>query len=232
LNGPLISVILPVYKQADHIAEIVNGYATALQRSGVRFELLLVVNGSPTDGTRAACDALAATNDRIKVHEEALGGWGRAVKRGIAEAAGDLICYTNSARTTDRELLLALVYARAFPETIVKANRRIRESFTRRLGSLLYNLECRLLFDLSVWDVNGTPKVFPRQYAPLMALQSDDDIIDAEFNALCRANDYPIIEIPIFSSRRHGGKSTTNYGSALNMYLGAYRLYTRKKSNR
>jgi hypothetical protein len=44
----------------------------------------------------------------------------------------------------------------------VKANRKIRDHWSRRLGSLLYNLECRALFDLSVWDVNGTPKVFPR----------------------------------------------------------------------
>ncbi len=224
MNDLLVSIVLPVYKQADHIAEIVNGYDAALSRAGLRFEIVLVVNGSPRDGSRAACDTLARANGHVAVYEEALGGWGRAVKRGIAEANGDLICYTNSARTTDRELVLALLYARSFPETIVKANRRIRESVTRRLGSLLYNLECRLLFDLSAWDVNGTPKVFPKQYAPLLALQSDDDLIDAEFNAICRRNEYPMIEIPIFSTRRHGGKSTTNYRSAFKMYIGAVRL--------
>ena len=55
-----------------------------------------------------------------------------------------------------------LLYAAAYPNVVVKANRKIREHWTRRLGSLLYNLECRALFDLSNWDVNGTPKVFPR----------------------------------------------------------------------
>ena len=33
-----------------------------------------------------------------------------------------------------------------------------------------------------------------------------------------------MLEVPTFSSRRHGGKSTTNLGSAWNMYIGAYRL--------
>ena len=170
---------------------------------------------------------MAATNPAIRVFEENPGGWGKAVKRGIAEATGDLICYTNSARTTERELILAVLYARAFPDTIVKANRRIRESLPRRAVSLLYNLECRFLFDLSAWDVNGTPKVFPRAYAALLNLTSDNDLIDAEFNAICRRNDYPMIEIPIFSTRRHGGKSTTNWRSAFKMYVGAVELRRR-----
>ena len=57
------------------------------------------------------------------------------------------------------------------PSVVLKANRRIRESRRRRLGSLLYNIECRALFDLSVWDINGTPKIFPRSFDALRALQ-------------------------------------------------------------
>jgi hypothetical protein len=108
---------------------------------------------------------------------------------------------------------------------VIKANRKIRESFQRRAGSLLYNLECRALFDLSQWDINGTPKVFPRAFDKLMALSREDDLIDAEFNAICRREGYAMLEVPIFSSRRHGGKSTTNYGSAVKMYTGAYALW-------
>jgi glycosyltransferase involved in cell wall biosynthesis len=230
LTGPLVSIILPIYKQADHIAEIVDRFLDALRRSDVRFEILLVVNGSPPDGSRAACDVIAAREPAVLVFEEARAGWGRAVKRGIRESRGELICYTNSARTTERELLLSILYARAFPDTIVKANRRIRESAVRRIGSLLYNLECRTLFDLSVWDINGTPKVFPREYRELLALDSDDDIIDLEFNVVCRERSFPMIEVPIFSSRRHGGKSTTNYGSALRMYAGAYLLFRKRRA--
>ena len=48
----------------------------------------------------------------------------------------------------------------------MKANRKIRDNWRRRLGSLLYNLECRALFDLANWDINGTPKVFPRALRP------------------------------------------------------------------
>ncbi len=223
MTAPSFSIVLPVYNQADHVGEIVEGYERALATAGIDHELLLVVNGS-RDGSLDVCNGLAERFPAVRVFAEERGGWGRAVKRGIREARGTLLCYTNSARTTDRDLILLLLYARAFPNTVVKANRKIRESFQRRIGSLLYNIECRTLFDLSCWDINGTPKVFPRAFEALLELQRDDDMIDAEFNAVCRRREYPMIEVPIFSARRHGGKSTTNYGSAVGMYVGAYRL--------
>lgn len=225
MSEPAFSIVLPVYNQADHIGAIVDGYARALDAAAIEHELLLVVNGMQRDATPAVCEELARNYPAVRAVREPRGGWGRAVKRGIAESHGTSICYTNSARTTDRDLTLMLLYARAFPDVVVKANRKIRESLPRRIGSLLYNIECRTLFDLSSWDVNGTPKIFPRAFAELLELRSDDDLIDAEFNAVVRRCEYPMIEVPIFSTRRHGGKSTTGYASALRMYAGAFRLY-------
>lgn len=233
MTDPAFSIILPVYNQADHIGEIVDGYERALAAAGINHELLLVVNGTQRDASLTTCETLAVRHPTVRAVSEPAGGWGRAVKRGIRESRGASICYTNSARTTDRDLTLLLLYARAFPDVVIKANRKIRESLPRRVGSLLYNIECRTLFDLSSWDINGTPKVFPRSFQALLELQSDDDLIDAEFNAVSRRCEYPMIEVPIFSARRHGGRSTTNYGSAFRMYAGAYRLFrTLRRSGR
>ena len=43
----------------------------------------------------------------------------------------------------------------------------------------------------------------------------------------CRRESYPMVEVPIFSHRRHGGASTTTLRSALRMYLGAIELWRR-----
>jgi hypothetical protein len=86
-------------------------------------------------------------------------------------------------------------------------------------------LECRALFDLPYWDVNGTPKVFSRKLSRLLELTRNDDLIDLEFNIISRQQGYPVIEIPIFSSRRHSGSSTTSMKSAFRMYLGAWQMY-------
>jgi len=228
MTGTLASIVLPVHDQADHLGGVVEDYVAALDRLPLAYELVLVPNAC-RDETPAVARALAERHAGVRVVESDLGGWGRAVRLGLSAAHGSLLCYTNSARTAPEELTLALLYALAHPDVVVKANRKIRERWMRRLGSLLYNLECRALFDLACWDVNGTPKVFPRTMTGLLALSRDDDLIDAEFAAICRREGYPMLEVPIFSSRRHGGKSTTNLRSASRMYLGAYRLWRERR---
>jgi glycosyltransferase involved in cell wall biosynthesis len=225
----LISVILPVYNQADHIVKIVPEYIEALSHIRHPHELVLVVNGS-RDRSLEVCNSLAERYPNVRVLHSETGGWGLAVRLGLEHARGDVIAYTNSARTTPQDLALMVLSALANPHTVIKANRKIRESWRRRLGSLLYNLECRALFDLPQWDINGTPKVFPRELDRLMALTRSDDLIDLEFNVICRQEGYRMLEVPIISTQRHGGRSTTNYASALKMYLGAYQMWRQTRA--
>lgn len=220
----LASVVLPVYNQADHIEEVLKGYVEDLDRLKTPYELLPVVNGPRRDNSLEICRDLESRFPAIRTVCIDQGGWGRAVRAGLAEARGDLLCYSNSARTTGKDLLLCLMYGSAHEGSVIKANRKIRENWKRRLGSLLYNLECRALYDLPYWDVNGTPKVFYRSHQPLMSLRSDGDLIDLEFNAICRVYEYPVLEVPIFSTSRHSGRSTTKLSSAYRMYIGAWNL--------
>lgn len=217
----MTSIVLPVYNQADHVGGVVEGYLDALRVVPGSFEIILVPNGC-RDNSVTICQELDAKNEEIRCEESSKAGWGAAVIHGLALAKGEHLCYTNLARTTAADLQLIVLYSIANPQVVIKANRKIRESFWRRLGSLLYNLECRALFDLSWWDVNGTPKIFPRGFDALTKLTRPDDLIDLEFSVICREMDYPMLEVPILSSARHGGKSTTKLTSAYKLYRGAY----------
>jgi dolichol-phosphate mannosyltransferase len=225
----LVSLILPVYNQGAHITRIVSQYSTFLSSIKTPYEMLIITNGC-TDSSFDICQKLSQENPAIRVINIESGGWGLAVITGIAQAKGDLICYTNTARTGPQELALTLLYALSNPGVIIKANRKIRESGMRRFGSLLFNLECRAFFDLYYWDVNGTPKIFPRENVRLLNLQRTDDLIDLEFNIICQEEQYPVLEVPLFSYRRHGGKSTTRFGSAYKMYLGAFQMWLQRRS--
>jgi len=229
-KSPQISIVLPVHNQGDHIADVLRSYLAVLQQAELDFELVLVVNGKQRDASLERCQEVAAADRRVRVHVTEKGGWGWAVRQGLALSRGACLCYTNSARTRAEDLLLFLLYARAYPAVVVKANRKIRASVRRRLGSVLYNFECRALFDLASWDVNGTPKVFPRSFSHLLNLTRDDDLIDLEFAIICAREKYPLIEIPIVSTTRHGGKSTTNMRSAIRMYIGALKMFHNAKN--
>jgi len=228
--SPLASIVLPVYGQAEHIGRVIEEFDVALQALRIRHEFVLVVNGS-ADASLDICQAIAATNPAARTLYTPLKGWGRAVKMGLEASRGDILCYTNSARTEARELALVLLHAALDPRVVVKATRKIRESGWRRIGSLLYNLECRALFDLAGWDINGTPKAFPRQFDRLLALTRTDDLIDLEFAITCREHGYPVLEAPTFSVLRHGGRSTTTVGTAWRLYSGAFDLWRERRRN-
>jgi undecaprenyl-phosphate 4-deoxy-4-formamido-L-arabinose transferase len=222
----LVSVVLPVYNQADHIAGVVESYLPVLGRVAPEHEVVLVTNNC-RDASVEICTELAERHPAVVTIDLEQGGWGRAVKAGLRAARGDTLCYTNSARTSPEMLALILSYSSGYPDVVLKANRRMRDSVLRRLGSVGYNLEARTLFGLAVWDVNGTPKVFPRRFERLLELRRDDDLIDLEFVAVCTREGYPLVEVPVLATTRHGGESTTRLKSALRMYRGAVALRRR-----
>jgi glycosyltransferase involved in cell wall biosynthesis len=221
---PKLSLILPVYNQADHIAKVVRDYATTLEKLGASHEILLVCNGS-TDNTNTVCADLAASLPTVRCVTIDERGWGRAVRAGVSAARGELLCYTNAARTQPNDLGRLFKLALCNPNGVTKAVRTVRRSKVRRVGSLLYNELCTRLLDLRANDVNGTPKVFPGRVDSLRALTRNDDLIDLEFMWICRCNNLAVTEVPLHTDERHGGKSTTTWKSAWRLYIGAIRFW-------
>ena len=227
-----LSIVLPVYNQADHIGHVVRGHLAALNDMPAPFELLLVVNGC-RDNSLDVCNELAAQSPLVKVVFSEPGGWGLAVRLGLKSAQGDLLCYTNSARTSSEALRNILDIALDSPTKVIKARRTDRGGIARRFGSWLFNTECGILFGVKSKDVNGTPKCFPRDMYPLHELlEENGDLIDAEFLAHCRRLKAEVIEAPITASARHGGKSTTSLKTARGLLLGAPKLWRRMRGNR
>ncbi|MDP3940863.1 MAG: glycosyltransferase [bacterium] len=225
-NGLLFSIILPVYKQESHIVPLLQEFIKGLQKITKQYELLVIINGPASNEYKRLVE-FAKPRDFIRAFYLDRAGWGRAVKFGISKAKGRYICYTNSARTNVADLLQMLSYSKNNKDVVVKATRIIRESWMRKFGSILYNLENRFLLKTPVWDVNGTPKVFPKNLLKKITLDSENDLIDAELMVKCFRNHIPILEVPVLFTKRKGGKSTTNLLSAFRMYLGLLELKKR-----
>jgi hypothetical protein len=220
---PDISVVVPLEREQLGLTDVLDGYVAeldALQRS---WEMLVVPASATID---EPSEQWLAGHDRVRVLP-ACGGWGAAVRAGLAAGRGDVLCYLNWPRTSASSLAEMLRLALRNPKLVLRANRRTRDTRLQRLGSLLYNLECRLLLQIPVWDVNGTPKVFPRCFDRLLALSSQDELLDAEFACVCEQAGYPVIELPIEATLQGGTSQRTGYGAALKMYLEVPRLRAR-----
>lgn len=221
---PHASLVLPIHNQAEHVTQVVQSFLAELAKLDRPTELVLVPNGC-RDASPERCVELAEQHPgTVQVVSLDKGGWGRAVNAGLEAARGELVGYTNSARTTPATAMLMLAYAFAYPDVVLKATRRSREGVTRKLGSVVYNFECRRLFDLATWDVDGTPKLFPRSFHHLLQIDSRSDLFDLELLRACRYAGYPVIEVPVQTTDRFGGRSTTRWSTAARMLWGAYRL--------
>jgi glycosyltransferase involved in cell wall biosynthesis len=221
---PAFSIVLPVHNQADHLEEVMARYRSVFL--GKPWEIILVPNAC-RDHSLRLCRRIAARDRRIRVVENARGGWGLSVRMGLAVAGGTLVGYTNSARTDPEVIPPLLRMARDSQGALVKLSRHRRGQWTREWGSALYNLECRLLLGTALHDVNGTPKIFPKRFLKAMTLSSDGDLLDAELIAWCRHLRIPILELRHEGGGRFGGKSTTGFHSAYRMYRGVWELRKR-----
>ena len=217
------SVVLPCRDQEDHIAAVLRSYAAPLAATGAQYELVVVPNAC-TDRTADVVREVADADPRIRVVENPRGGWGLSVLTGLAAARGSLLSYTNSARTDPAHVVAVLELCRARARCVAKVRREKRGAPLREAGSWLFNLEGRLLFGIPARDVNGTPKAFPRAVFDELRLFSEGDLLDLELLAKATRRGIPILELPVEGFRRHGGRSSTNLGTAVGLYAGALKL--------
>jgi glycosyltransferase involved in cell wall biosynthesis len=137
-----VSVIIPAYNEAAHVAEQIRDVERVLKTTGWAFEIIVVDDGS-TDGT---ADAASATGVRI-LRRRPNRGYGAALKLGIHAARYDWILITDADGTYPSEAIPELLAASATNAMVVGARtgthvqmpleRRPAKWFLRRLASYL-----------------------------------------------------------------------------------------------
>jgi hypothetical protein len=214
----LVSLALPVANQADHIERVVDGHLAAVAELPCQVEFILAVNNS-TDDSLGACRSLAERHPSEVTVVTTPPGWGNAVRGGLAIARGDVIGFTNSARTQTQDVVRAIDHALIDTNSLVKGWRAFRTyPLSRLVGSRLFNIECRLLFGLHSLDVNGNPKLWSRRVLPPDLLTEPGSFLDAEILILARRRRVPVLEFPVTCTDRHGGTSMTGLRLAMALY--------------
>ena len=108
-NDPLVSVVLPVFNELDVLETLVEAISTSCRNIRCRFEIVFVNDGS-SDGSTEKLDALATSNDFVRVvHFSRNFGHQPAVQAGIVHASGDAIVLMDSDMQDDPEAISQFV---------------------------------------------------------------------------------------------------------------------------
>jgi len=201
--------VVPLYNEEATVFQIVSELIAELGHSGSVFELVLVENGS-LDGTGGEIKRLRSLHCEVShVRVGRNEGYGLGVLAGLAAAAGRTVGFMGGdGQTAARDARRIWDVARENPDSLVKA-RRIRrfDGPHRRWNSAVFNRLMRLCFGRISSDVNGTPKLFPRDWLPVLRLSSKDWFLDAEVLLKAAALGKRIVEVDVTFGKRSGGRS-------------------------
>ena len=227
---PDLSLAMPCYNEADCLNQTVPPLVTAFHAAGIDLELVLVDNGS-VDQTSTVIDGLIARGLPVrKVTVPVNRGQGLGIRTGLDACRGRHIGYLAADGQVAPESVL-LIYRAALAagdRTIAKVRRRFRpDSLTRKIISILYNVGMLIVFPgMPSMDVNGSPRILPREILPLMELQSSDWFLEAEIMLKVQYLRLMVIEIDVPGHLRKGGNSNVKAGTVVEFVRNIIRYRT------
>jgi len=161
-----ISIIMPAYNEAVHIASSIDETAKAFNNFGYSWELIVMDDGS-SDDTFERAAALCEKYPQLIVKKNPFNlGKGRAIKKAVHYITGDYVLFLDA----DMDLhpnqfpalfdIMRLNNADIVIGSKLHPNSIVRYPLQRRIISLVYYLLVRVLFNLPCHDTQTGLKLF------------------------------------------------------------------------
>ncbi len=199
---PDLSVVIPVYDEAERIVPTIASIVGHLAGSDLEFEIVVSDDGS-TDGTPDLVRGLGLRN--VVVLDPGVNrGKGAAVRAGVLAAGGRLILFTDADLSTPIEELDTMIEAAREADVVIgsraaKGAEEAEKGPVRRLLSWGARLLARTGLGLDVTDTQCGFKLFRRDAArALFAAQRIDGFsFDAELLFLAARLGLRVEEVPV-----------------------------------
>ncbi len=200
-----LSVVIPAYNEENRLPKTLEAVSAYLS-GRYDYEIIVVDDGS-TDKTSGICSRFFKSGGRGRIIKNSHNrGKGFSVRRGMLEAAGDLILFSDADLSTpirEVEKLLRAVEAgadiavgsRGLPESDV----RVHQRFLRESMGKCFNLVVRFAAVRGIRDTQCGFKLFGRECARAVFARSrlDGFAFDVEALFIARLLGCGIREVPV-----------------------------------
>jgi glycosyltransferase involved in cell wall biosynthesis len=166
-----LSVVIPAYNEEMGIVQTVNAVNQALSGLSTTYEVVVVDDGS-MDRTAERAESTSARVIRCEEN----GGYGSALKRGIASSDSELIAIIDADGTYPAEGLVAMVKTAEHADMVVGARNANMANvpLVRRPAKFILNSLANYLAQRKIPDLNSGLRVFRRdvltRFIPLLPM--------------------------------------------------------------
>jgi len=237
----VLSIIIPSYNEAQRIGRSLDDILRFLNASTYRADVIVVDDGSK-DATAQlvnarVADYRAAGHELRVVTNTPNRGKGFSVRRGVREATGDIILFTDADLSSPIEeapkLIAPLVEGQADVTFGSRALNReligVHQPRMRELGGIVFNACMKLITGLKFKDTQCGFKAFRRAAAQsVFALQRVERFgFDPEVLYIAHKQGNRLLEVPVVWNHCEGGElqSKLNYmRDSMNMFADLIRI--------
>ena len=228
-----VSLFFPTYNEEENIKKVVLDAKKVLQKNAVKWEILIVNDGS-YDKTKEVAANLAKNDRRIRVINHSINkGYGGALKTGFNNSQYEWVSFTDSDGQFDFTEISKFIKKQKDTNADLVLGYRIKraDSAIRRAGAYFWFLIPRVLWGLNVADYSCGFKLIKKGvFNSVVPLIGEEKVTQIEMLVKAKKLGFKFAEVGVHHYPRRFGKQTgADLKVVIKSFIDLFKLWQKLK---